>query len=216
MKQNILVLREPNFEDPKLLITDKSYFILRGLEESFDVSNIFQTSQAIDYFQAKKPDLVVLSLNKFLIQKISSFQKLRNLVKDIPILIICDELNREERIEINRISNTFAFELDAEERDLKNYLLRFRFQNAKARNFLRYKRSRELKIYFDNREVDAHFIDYSQTGAQIQYDSSILHNKMRIRIAYQSQHTDQLRQIESYVVWTGGPSRAGLQFLAVL
>ena len=98
----------------------------------------------------------------------------------------------------------------------RGFIFRFRFQNAKARNFLRYKRSRDLKIYFDSREIDAHFIDYSQTGAQIEYDSSILHNKMRIRIAYQSQYSEQRRQIESYVVWTGGPSRAGIQFLAVL
>ena len=216
MKQKILVLREASLEDPKLLSIDKTHRILCGLEKSFDIANVFQTSEALIYFQAKKPDLVVLSLEKCFVQKILSFQKLRVLMKDIPILIVSDEFNREERIEINRISNTFAFELGVEERDLKNWLLRFRFRNAKARNFLRYKRSRNLKIYFDNREIDANFIDYSQTGAQIKYDSSILHNKMRIRIAYQSQNTEQLRQIESYVFLKGESSRAGIQFLAVL
>ncbi len=216
MKQKILVLRDPQLENQKFLNTDKSYRLFRKLDDSFEISNVFDTREALRYFQAKKPDLLVLSLEKFLVQKLSSFQKLRTLMNRIPILVICDDLNREERIEINRISNTYAFELDAEERDLRNYLLRFRFQNAKARNFLRYKRNRDLKLYVDNREIDAQFIDYSQTGAQIHYKSSILHHKMRVRIAYHSQYSEQLRQIESYVIWAGGESRAGIQFLAVL
>ncbi len=216
MRQKILVLRELSYEDPKLLIHNKSYRILSRLEDCFEVTNAFQTSEAVDYFQKMRPDLVILNIEKFFAQKLTSYQRLRHLMKGIPILIICDELDRAERIEINKIQNTFAFELGEEERDLKKYLLRFRFHQAKPRNFLRYKRSRDLKLYFDNREISGRFIDYSQTGAKIQYASSVLHKKMRLRIEYHSQLTEELKQIESYVVWTGDASRAGIQFLAVL
>ena len=204
MKQKILLLGE-----------NRSNHIWQELKGCFDLAYLYQTSDAVEYFKSSKPDLMVLNLEKFERHRLQSYKNLRNLLKDIPILVLCDELDRSERIEINRISNTYAFELGAEERDLKNYLLKSRFRNAKARNFLRYPRSRNLKLCFDNREISAHFIDYSQTGAQIQYSSSVLHSRMRVRVEYHSQTAEQIRQIESYVVWAGGSSRAGIQFLAV-
>ena len=215
MKQKILVVREHSFLDPVKLAKDKSHRILSGLESNFEISNVFQMSEASQYFKVKRPDLVVLSLEKFVSQKIAAFQKMRILMKEIPILILCDELIREDRIEIHKISNTFAFQLDAEEKDLQKYLTQFRFQNPRARNFLRYKRSRELKLHFNNTEMSANFIDYSQTGAQIEIHGSKLERKMHVLVSYESKSTEQIRQIDSYVVWTEGKSRAGIQFLAV-
>lgn len=215
MKQKILVLREPAFLKPAKLAQDKSYRVLSNLENRFEISNVFQMSEATYYFQTKKPDLVILSLEKFVTQKLASFHKLRTLMADIPILILCDELARDDRIAIHKISNTFAFQLNAEEKDLQQYLTKFRFQNAKARNFLRYKRSRRLKLYVNNQEMDANFIDYSQTGAQIEMRGMKLERKMHVLISYESQSTKQMRRIDSYVVWTEENHHAGIQFLAV-
>jgi hypothetical protein len=190
--------------------------IFTELQVSFQMTHIYNLDEARIYLQAQYPDVVVLKLESYLGEKVHPLLKLRKYFGHLPILVLCEQLSREQRIEIHRIDKLFAFDLSLEKKDFAKYLLRFTNQTSKARSFVRFGRSRKLSLEFEDQKHEASFIDYSQTGAQIKMKDFRPKLKSRVLVSYLSKTTQKIREIESYVVWVNAESgRVGVQFLAV-
>ena len=190
--------------------------IFASLSLDFHFTHIHNLNDAGVYLKNQRPDLVIFKLNKYLGEKAHPLSKLRRYFSSLPILLLCEQLSRDERIEIHRIDKVFAFDLSLEKNDFSKYLQKIYQRSSRARSFVRFARSRALSVEFEDKSFAASFIDYSQTGAQIKMKEFSLRLKSRVLVSYLSRTSQKIRQIESYVVWANPESgRIGLQFLAV-
>ena len=214
IQQNAVVFHDAHLTSASTFPRSSSFAIFEALKGHIGFAHVFKLADAAVYLEKNSPELVILNLKEYRGQNVHPLAKLRKHFENLPIVLFCEKLSRDERIEIFRTQNVFAFDLSLEKQDIARYFQQFRFRNPKARSFVRFQRSRALSIEFESQKFAAHFIDYSQTGAQILSANFQAKAKSRILVTYESKATQQLRQIESYVVWSDGASRIGLQFLA--
>ncbi len=214
-RQKVAVFHESASQEYEKNSQTRIHGVFTSLKADFHFEHIYDLRHATQFIENHELDLVIFYLKKYRGSVAHPLAKLRKYFKNLPLLIFCDEMSRDARIEIHRHQNIFAFDLSLESHDIVKYLNKFCYRHPKARSFVRFNRSRILNIEFENQKHTARFIDYSQTGAQIQTLDFQPRPKSRVLVTYESKSTRQIRQIESYVVWVDGINRIGLQFLAV-
>lgn len=139
------------------------------------------------------------------------------------------EDNSRVTLSANKIGQqlSICFNLNGEQQDLQNYLMTQNISRSKARNFQRFARSRSVQITDLGQagvKVDSgvNFVNYSQTGASIQFKDAkafkhFIKQKNYIQMDYRSQSENKIRRIVCSIQWFDVKSlQLGLQFVAVL